>query len=241
MIESKAMDQSQLQEIQNRLSDAINSYLVSQTKARELFKSIYIISSLARGDYRPGLSDKDLLIFFPDNIDRREQQTMVKDLESNVTREAPEFNSLDILYLNRQELPLTLKQQLASPVSKFSIFGFDLKENHLLIHGSDILTEFQPQLDPFKYVDRYLDLYLQQAKEVDSLSRLILTTCQIIRCLFLKERVITLHKEELLKALPVLPYKPAVKSYIKDHPHFSGQLPDHDHFRRQTAHFLDVI
>ena len=158
-------------------------------------ESIYIISSLARGDYRPGLSDQDLLIFFSDNVDRPEQQSVVKDLESHITDHEPEFKNLDILYLNHQELPLTFKQQLASPVSKFSLFGFDLKDNHLLIHGLDILAKFQPLLDPVKYVDRYLDHYLQQAKEADSLDRLILTTGQIIRCLFIKEEVVTLEKE----------------------------------------------
>ena len=226
--------------MKNRLEKLVWEFLPSNKDSGQGVLSVYLTGSSVRGDYNPRVSDQDLLIVFDNNVARRDQKIIVEELTEYAGEKNNEFKRLDVLYINEKEVPYSEKQILNCPFSKFSVFGFDLKEHHFLLYGNDILKNFKP-IDPVPHIEYFLNTFIKKAKNATALQEELIFSRQIIRCLFIKNGVKTLHKEKLKEKIGDLPYSNTVKGFLISHPYLSYTPTTPEEFRPRLVSFLGEI
>lgn len=179
----------------------VRTFFDSRNKLRGYhIKSVYIINSLARGDFIQGVSDIDLLIIF-------DEETEMDSASNTIKKISRELNSIfsklttshfgDIIDI-AWEIHNNYKK---SPLKCFKYFFDDLVHNNIHIYGPDILQTLNiDQPTKTEYVEKLTVLIKRYFSHKD-LRQKNLDIGETIRYYLRLIGIKTLDKNKILKKL----------------------------------------
>lgn len=166
----------------------------------QFIKSVYIVGSLARGDFVLGISDIDVLIIFDSDITNKKASIISTELSKKLNSV---FSKLKTSHFEKIiDMPWEIEGSYKNSKLKiFTYFFEDLKQNNILIFGDDVVSKLKLATPSKKeYVDK-INLLLEKHKKSKNILQKNLYIGEIIRNFLWIQGITTLNKYEILKKL----------------------------------------
>lgn len=183
-------------------------------KEKKSIKSIYIINSLARGDFIKGVSDIDILVIFKKGVSLKNGSKIAAKISNLLKPDLFKYKTAhkgEVL-----DIPWEIDGRYEkSKINCFRYFADDLKKYHIHIYGEDIIPKLKLKNATRALRKKRIQELIKHIDNETDIKQINMITGSIIRHFLYTQGIKTLNKYEIVKELEKLNY-PDILTFYKN-------------------------